>query len=156
MGSDTERFLLSLNGLLPLHRAISGFHFHGVQHLLLSTLQVLVESGADIAKQDHGEQHRASQGTASLHFCGGCCFDRRILAALWCAGKRPKSCRKRGVTARCTSGRAAWAGADRAFMRERRGRQRSKCSRRHFSGARAQSRAAGSARPSRSSFFAWG
>ena len=64
MGSDTERFLSSLNGLLPLHRAISGFHFHGVQHLLLSTLQVLVESGADIAKQDHGGNsvlHKALQ-----------------------------------------------------------------------------------------------
>jgi chromosome segregation ATPase len=28
---DSSRFLSSLNSLLPLHRTISGFHFHGVQ-----------------------------------------------------------------------------------------------------------------------------
>lgn len=39
--------------LLPLHRAVSGFHFHGNQRLLLKTLAVLIERGADMAAVDH-------------------------------------------------------------------------------------------------------
>ena len=39
--------------MLPLHRAVSGFHFHGNQNLLLKTLAVLIEYGADVSAVDH-------------------------------------------------------------------------------------------------------
>ena len=39
--------------MLPLHRAVSGFHFHGNHKLLLKTLAVLIEYGADVTAVDH-------------------------------------------------------------------------------------------------------
>jgi ankyrin repeat protein len=42
-----------LSSMLPLHRAVSGFHFHGNQRLLLKTLGVLIEHGADVGAVDH-------------------------------------------------------------------------------------------------------
>uniref|UniRef100_A0A6U4EIJ7 Uncharacterized protein n=1 Tax=Phaeomonas parva TaxID=124430 RepID=A0A6U4EIJ7_9STRA len=41
------------SSLLPLHRAVSGFHFHGNKRLLVSTLVTLLNYGADIAQCDH-------------------------------------------------------------------------------------------------------
>lgn len=38
---------------LPLHRAVSGFHFHGKERRLLETLAVLIQYGADILAVDH-------------------------------------------------------------------------------------------------------
>lgn len=39
--------------LLPLHRAVSGFHFHGNQRLVLKTLSVLIDHGASVNAVDH-------------------------------------------------------------------------------------------------------
>ena len=39
--------------LLPLHRAVSGFHFHGNLRLLLSTLRTLLDFRADPREVDH-------------------------------------------------------------------------------------------------------
>jgi len=39
--------------LLPLHRAVSGFHFHGNKRLLMNTLGTLLNFGADVEQRDH-------------------------------------------------------------------------------------------------------
>lgn len=45
---------------LLLHRTVSGFHFHANQKLLLQTLKVLVDHGADVNAKDQS-------GTTVLH-----------------------------------------------------------------------------------------
>eukprot|EP00617_Octactis_speculum_P002631 CAMPEP_0185787238 /NCGR_PEP_ID=MMETSP1174-20130828/139480_1 /TAXON_ID=35687 /ORGANISM="Dictyocha speculum, Strain CCMP1381" /LENGTH=48 /DNA_ID= /DNA_START= /DNA_END= /DNA_ORIENTATION= len=46
-GLDASLSVLETDGhggvLLPLHRAVSGFHFHGNQRLVLKTLSVLID-----------------------------------------------------------------------------------------------------------------
>ena len=39
--------------VLPLHRAISGLHFHGNHKTLVQTLETLVQLGADVSAHDH-------------------------------------------------------------------------------------------------------
>jgi hypothetical protein len=49
--------------VLPLHRAISGLHFHGNHKTLVQTLETLVQLGADVSAQDH-------TGNSVLHKVG--------------------------------------------------------------------------------------
>lgn len=49
-----------LVNILPLHRALSGFHFHGNQKLLIKTCATLLKFGADINAVD-------SSGNTVLH-----------------------------------------------------------------------------------------
>lgn len=47
-----------VKSVLPLHRAVSGLHFHGNERLLISTIEALSVLGADINATDHaGKQH---------------------------------------------------------------------------------------------------
>jgi hypothetical protein len=39
--------------VLPLHRAISGLHFHGNERLLVATIEALSTLGADVTAADH-------------------------------------------------------------------------------------------------------
>jgi hypothetical protein len=53
-----------LVNILPLHRALSGFHFHGNQKLLVKTLATLLKFGADVNAVDAGGNtvlHKAIQ-----------------------------------------------------------------------------------------------
>jgi hypothetical protein len=50
--------------ILPLHRAISGLHFHGNVDYLVATIDVLIQLGADVHATDHagnGVLHKAIQ-----------------------------------------------------------------------------------------------
>ena len=39
--------------ILPLHRAVSGLHFHGNERLLIATVEALTMFGADVNASDH-------------------------------------------------------------------------------------------------------
>jgi hypothetical protein len=54
-GSDlkSDYWLTLAPSILPLHRAVSGLHFHGNDKLLVSTLTVLIQLGADIKAVDN-------------------------------------------------------------------------------------------------------
>ena len=57
-------------GFLPLHKAISGFHFHGSKRLTARVLQVLVDHGADVNTQDESggtALHKVLQVRILLH-----------------------------------------------------------------------------------------
>ena len=41
-----------MKSILPLHRAVSGLHFHGNEKLLISTIETLVQYGADVLESD--------------------------------------------------------------------------------------------------------
>ena len=65
----------SLEKLLLLHRCISGFHFHGNQSLLLSTIEVLLGSGIDINTCD-------AQGNTILHKSLQACTSNVVISVL--------------------------------------------------------------------------
>ena len=44
--------------VLPLHRAVSGLHFHGNDRLLISTIEALSALGADVNATDHAGKQR--------------------------------------------------------------------------------------------------
>jgi len=56
-----ERFLQIC---LPLHRAVSGLHFHGSERQLVATLEALIQLGADVTSKDQAGNtvlHKALQ-----------------------------------------------------------------------------------------------
>eukprot|EP01039_Chlorochromonas_danica_P008930 gene8930-9852_t len=61
--------------ILPLHRAISGLHFHGNHKLLMNTLETLLSLGADIHAIDHN-------GNTVLHKAIQICTSKNILQVL--------------------------------------------------------------------------
>lgn len=53
-----------MKSILPLHRAISGLHFHGSDTRLISTLETLIQLGCNVKAVDHVGQtavHKALQ-----------------------------------------------------------------------------------------------
>ena len=65
-GDDlTSEFWLGLaKSILPLHRAVSGLHFHGSEKLLVSTLETLTQLGAEVTLSDNAGNtvlHKAIQ-----------------------------------------------------------------------------------------------
>jgi hypothetical protein len=61
-----------LVNILPLHRAVSGFHFHGNHKILINTLSTLLEFGADINAVDLG-------GNSVLHKAIQVCTSASVL-----------------------------------------------------------------------------
>jgi ankyrin repeat protein len=50
--------------VFPLHRAVSGLHFHGSEKLLVATIETLAQLGADVNSCDHAGNsvlHKAIQ-----------------------------------------------------------------------------------------------
>ena len=47
-----------VKSVLPLHRAVSGLHFHGNDRLLISTIEALSALGADVNATDHAGKQR--------------------------------------------------------------------------------------------------
>ena len=78
-GALQARFLpeaLQSNGArawLPLHRAVSGFHFHGNQRFLLRTLAVLLDLGASVNARD------PNGGATCLHKAIQVCSSAAVL-----------------------------------------------------------------------------
>lgn len=80
--------------VLPLHRAISGLHFHGSEKLLVATMEVLVQLGADINAVDHA-------GNNVLHKAIPVCTSKSINAVVRCLlnrGANPSMVNKEGDT----------------------------------------------------------
>ncbi|GMH54519.1 hypothetical protein TL16_g01690 [Triparma laevis f. inornata] len=82
--------LRGLFKLMLLHRAVSGFHFHGNQQLLLSTLEVLLSRGWDVNVKD-------ANGNTVLHKALTVCTSNVVLTAL-------KFLLKRGADANAVNG----------------------------------------------------
>ncbi len=60
---------------LPLHRAVSGLHFHGSEKLLVATLETLAQLGADVNATDHA-------GNTVLHKAIQVCTSKSIAAVV--------------------------------------------------------------------------
>jgi hypothetical protein len=79
--------------LLPLHRALSGLHFHGSERLLVSVLTVLLQLGADVNCVDQAGGgsvlHRIVQVCTSKSVCS-------VLELLLVQGADPNVCSKDG------------------------------------------------------------
>jgi len=72
-GSLTSDFWRNITAsVLPLHRAISGLHFHGSESLLVSTLDTLLQLGADIQELDHS-------GNSAIHKAIQVCTSKSIV-----------------------------------------------------------------------------
>lgn len=72
-GSLTSEFWKNITAsVLPLHRAISGLHFHGSEQLLVSTLDTLLTLGADIQELDHS-------GNSAIHKAIQVCTSKSIV-----------------------------------------------------------------------------
>lgn len=67
--------------VLPLHRAISGLHFHGSDRMLINTIETLVQLGADINAQDHA-------GNTVLHKAIQVCTSTSVVAVVECIIRR--------------------------------------------------------------------
>lgn len=81
--------------VLPVHRAISGLHFHGSEKLLIATIEVLVQLGADITAIDHA-------GNSVLHKAIQVCTSKSAAAVVQCLlnrGADPRTMNKEGDTA---------------------------------------------------------
>lgn len=80
--------------VLPLHRAISGLHFHGSEKLLIATLEVLVQLGADTHAVDHA-------GNGVLHKAIQVCTSKSVASVVQCLllrGASPSVMNKEGDT----------------------------------------------------------
>ena len=58
--------------ILPLHRAISGLHFHGSETVLVSTIETLIQLGCNVKAVDHAGNtavHKALQVCTSTSVC---------------------------------------------------------------------------------------
>lgn len=68
--------------VLPLHRAVSGLHFHGNHKTLVQTLETLVQLGADVTAQDHTGNTVLHKVTSNPLFfpCCGCQLSVAIFA----------------------------------------------------------------------------
>ena len=62
--------------ILPLHRAVSGLHFHGSLKLLLGSLNTLIQLGADTNMTD-------KMGNTALHKAITMCTSRCVIALLF-------------------------------------------------------------------------
>lgn len=71
--------------ILPLHRAISGLHFHGSEKLLVSTIETLAILGAEVSATDHA-------GNTPLHKALLVCTSKCVSAVV-------KALLKRGASA---------------------------------------------------------
>jgi sulfur carrier protein ThiS len=78
-GDDlTSEFWRDLaRSILPLHRAISGLHFHGNVDYLIATIEVLIQLGADISAVDHA-------GNGVLHKAIQICTSKSISSVIDC------------------------------------------------------------------------
>jgi ankyrin repeat protein len=61
--------------VLPLHRAISGLHFHGSEKLLVGTLETLMHLGANASEQDHA-------GSTALHKAIRVCTSKSVVSVV--------------------------------------------------------------------------
>ena len=61
--------------VLPLHRAVSGLHFHGSEKLLVSTIETLTQLGADVNATDHA-------GNSVLHKAIQVCTSKSVSAVV--------------------------------------------------------------------------
>jgi hypothetical protein len=61
--------------ILPLHRAISGLHFHGSEKLLVATIEVLVQLGAEVNAVDHA-------GNSALHKAILLCTSKSVVSVV--------------------------------------------------------------------------
>jgi hypothetical protein len=80
--------------VLPIHRAISGLHFHGSEKLLIATIEVLVQLGAEINAIDHA-------GNSVLHKAIQVCTSKSAAAVVQCLlnrGANPRLINKEGDT----------------------------------------------------------
>ncbi|GMH58955.1 hypothetical protein TrST_g10249 [Triparma strigata] len=87
---NSEEGIRGLFKLMLLHRAVSGFHFHGNQQLLLSTLEVLLSKGWDVNVKD-------AHSNTVLHKALTVCTSNVVLTAL-------KFLLKRGADANAVNG----------------------------------------------------
>lgn len=76
-GEDlTSEFWRDLSkSVLPLHRAVSGLHFHGSEKLLVSTIETLAQLGADVNATDHA-------GNSVLHKAIQVCTSKSVAAVV--------------------------------------------------------------------------
>eukprot|EP01034_Spumella_vulgaris_P021576 gene21576-27614_t len=78
--------------VLPLHRAVSGLHFHGSEKLLVNTIETLSQLGADVNAADHA-------GNTVLHKAIQVCTSKSIAAVvqtLLTRGSNPSTRNKDG------------------------------------------------------------
>ncbi len=61
--------------VLPLHRAVSGLHFHGSEKLLVATIETLAQLGADVNAADHA-------GNSVLHKAIQVCTSKSVAAVV--------------------------------------------------------------------------
>ena len=61
--------------VLPMHKAISGLHYHGSERLLISVLSVLIQLGADINATD-------PSGSTVLHRALSICTSKSVVSVL--------------------------------------------------------------------------
>ena len=64
-----------LPSVLPMHKAISGLHYHGSERLLISVLTVLIQLGADINATDN-------LGSTVLHRTLSICTSKSVISVL--------------------------------------------------------------------------
>jgi ankyrin repeat protein len=80
--------------VLPLHRAVSGLHFHGSEKLLVATIETLAQLGADVNATDHA-------GNSVLHKAIQVCTSKSaaaVVASLLQRGANPSLKNKDGDT----------------------------------------------------------
>lgn len=80
--------------VLPLHRAISGLHFHGSDQKLIHTIETLVQLGASIDAQDHA-------GNTVLHKAIQVCTSTSVVAVVECVLKKGASPSLRNNMGQC-------------------------------------------------------
>lgn len=81
--------------ILPLHRAISGLHYHGSERLLVSVLSVLIQLGAEINALDQS-------GNSVIHRALSICTSKSVtsvLELLLVQGADPNTLNRDGETA---------------------------------------------------------
>jgi len=74
-GLNSEFWKDLSKSILPLHRAISGLHFHGSERLLVSTIETLSQLGADVNETDH-------TGNTVLHKAIQVCTSKSVAAVV--------------------------------------------------------------------------
>ena len=80
--------------VLPLHRAISGLHFHGSDQKLIHTIETLVQLGASIDARDHA-------GNTVLHKAIQVCTSTSVVAVVECIIKKGASPSVRNNVGQC-------------------------------------------------------
>lgn len=80
--------------VLPLHRAISGLHFHGSDRMLINTIDTLVQLGAAIDAQDQA-------GNTVLHKAIQVCTSTSVVAVVECILRKGASPSIRNYIGQC-------------------------------------------------------